>query len=252
MTTCNSKLLTITSATTSRPLSSAKTRLTMTLRLRPTNKETPTLQWLPNAEKSTKSLSSTQESFAQGKWVSCTAATFDRGSRAHRASVHTCSDPLIPSRSSWQGLKSFWSTYLLSVHDGPEILLMDVFFYKQQKKKCIQRKNDVWNIYMYWPSRWSLRQSPIESLLTACHRSVSLSLSLPRHVNILVCEVTEWPSPQCFFYTGSWLTEICICCKLHPTTDETCDRQITLPTTFTLLFFCTSGILHTRYICAIF
>ena len=71
----NSKLLTATSATTSRPLSSAKTRLTITLRLHPTNRESQTLQRLSNTERTTKSSSSTRQSFVQVKWVSCTAAT---------------------------------------------------------------------------------------------------------------------------------------------------------------------------------
>ena len=70
-----SKLLTATSATTSRLPSSAKTRLTIALRLHPTNRETPSLQSLPNAEKTIKSPSSTRQSSTQGTWVSCTAAT---------------------------------------------------------------------------------------------------------------------------------------------------------------------------------
>ena len=51
----HSELLTATSATTSRPLSSAKTRLTSTLRLRLTSRETPTLLRLPYAGMKTKS-----------------------------------------------------------------------------------------------------------------------------------------------------------------------------------------------------
>ena len=57
----NSKVFTATSATTSRPPSPAKTRLTVASRLRPTSRETPAPQRLPNAEKTTKSPSSTRQ-----------------------------------------------------------------------------------------------------------------------------------------------------------------------------------------------
>ena len=53
-------------------------------------------------------------------------------------------------------------------------------------------------------------------------------------------------------YIYIWLTRICICCKPHPTRDETRDLQIVLPTTLTLLFFHTYGALHVRHIHAIF
>ena len=44
-------------------------------RLRPTSKETPALQRLTYAEKTTKSFSSTRESAVQMKWVSCIVTT---------------------------------------------------------------------------------------------------------------------------------------------------------------------------------
>ena len=50
---------------TSRPPSSAKTRLTIALKLHLTNKEIPALQGLPYVEKTTKSSSTTQQSVAQ-------------------------------------------------------------------------------------------------------------------------------------------------------------------------------------------
>ena len=63
-----------------------------------------------------------------------------------------------------------------------------------------------------------------------------LSLTLTCNVNTLVCTILQrsnqrnTPPPQCIFYAGSWLTEICIW-------DETQGLQIALPTTLTLPFF---------------
>ena len=79
---------------------------------------------------------------------------------------------------------------------------------------------------------------------------LSLSHAMSIHWFARFCsEVTKCPFPQCFFYTSSWLTKICICCIPRPTGNETCDLQIALPMTLMLPFFCTSG---TRYIHAIF
>ena len=71
-TTRNSKFLTATSATTNRPSSPANTRLTIALRLRPTTRETPVLQPMPNAEKTSKSCLSTWQSSSQVKWATST------------------------------------------------------------------------------------------------------------------------------------------------------------------------------------
>ena len=60
-----------------------------------------------------------------------------------------------------------------------------------------------------------------------------LSLLLAMSIHWFVqfsSKVTNHAPPQCFFYTSSWLTEICIW-------DETRGLQIALPMTLTLLFF---------------
>ena len=74
----------------------------------------------------------------------------------------------------------------------------------------------------------------------------SLSLTLTWNVNthwfVRFCSKVNQqncPSTQCFFYTGSWLTEICIW-------DETWGLQIALPTTLTLLFFFVLLVLYTQ------
>ena len=82
---------------------------------------------------------------------------------------------------------------------------------------------------------------------------LSLSLVTSIHWFERFCsEVTKCLSPQCFSYTGSWLTEICKCCKPHPTRDETRDLQIAPQRRSCFRSFCTSGTQHTRYIRAIF
>ena len=78
-------------------LSSGKTRLTITLRLRTTSKETSTLQQLLKAERTTKSSSNIRKSSAQMKWVSCTAATIIQ---RVISSISKCTHLLW---SSWQG-----------------------------------------------------------------------------------------------------------------------------------------------------
>ena len=78
------------------------------------------MQWLPNAEKTKKSSSSTRQSSAQVKWFSCTAATLTQkfeNSPSKYAHLFGSLSPLVFKR-----LESFWPIYLLSVHDGPEIL----------------------------------------------------------------------------------------------------------------------------------
>ena len=97
--------------TTSWPPSSAKIRLTIALRLCPTSRETTVLPWLLKAEKTSKLASSTWQSSAQVKWVSCTAATFTQrceSSPCKRAHLLESPSPL--------------TTYQFSVDDGPDWL----------------------------------------------------------------------------------------------------------------------------------
>ena len=64
------------------------------------------------------------------------------------------------------------------------------------------------------------------------------------------CQATTMPLPTMLLLYRFWQTEICICCKTHPTRDETCNLQIALLTT--LPFFHTSNALHAWHIHAIF
>ena len=68
------------------------------------------------------SLSSTQQSTAQGKWVSCTAATLTQRFESSPPSTCTCVDPSVPSHSKWQGLETSNPLTLLIVDYGPEVL----------------------------------------------------------------------------------------------------------------------------------
>ena len=98
VTTRNSKLLTATSATANQLPSPAKTRLTFASRLRLISRETPALQQLSYAEKTTKSFSSTRESAVQMKWVSCiTTSSAQRfeSSPSKRAHLLGSLSPLI-------------------------------------------------------------------------------------------------------------------------------------------------------------
>ena len=96
---------------------------------------------------------------------------------------------------------------------------------------------------------------PFNCLLPVLSVSFSLSLFylLHQYTGLHNSAVKQpMPLPTLLLLYRFWLTEICICCKPHPTRDKMHDLQIELPTTLMLLFFYTSGTLHARHICAIF
>ena len=84
------------------------------------------------------------------------------------------------------------------------------------------------------------------SHLTNVHHQFRFSLALTPTCNVNThwfarfCTkvITPLPSLQCFFYTGSWLTEICIWDKAG--------LQNALPTTLTLSFFSVFPVLYTQ------
>ena len=86
--------------------------------------------------------------------------------------------------------------------------------------------------------------------------SLSVSFSHSCHINTLVCTIllpgNQMSLPTMLLLYWFWLTEICVCCKPHPTRDETHNLQIALLMMLTIPFFYTFGTLHAKHICAIF